>query len=135
MKKIDLACIIDDDPIFIFGAKRMMQLSNFCNGFLVFNHGEDALNHLKPLMQEDSSDAFPDVILLDLNMPIMDGWQFLDEFIKVETTRKITIYIVSSSIDPADFEKSQKYSQVKNFVIKPISEDKIKFIMEDFNSD
>ncbi|WP_339701093.1 response regulator [uncultured Marixanthomonas sp.] len=135
MKKVDLTCIIDDDPIFVFGAKRVMQLSNFCNGFLIFNHGKDALNHLKPIMEEDSTEAFPDVILLDLNMPVMDGWQFLDEFIKIKTTKKVTIYIVSSSINPVDFEKSQKYSQVKNFVIKPISEDKIKFIMNDLTSE
>ena len=67
-------------------------------------------------------------------MPVMDGWQFLDEFIKIETTKEVTIYIVSSSINPVDLNKSKKYSQVKNFVIKPISEDKIKFIMEDLTS-
>ncbi|RFN59349.1 response regulator [Marixanthomonas ophiurae] len=135
MKKIDLACIVDDDPIFVFGAKRMMQLSNFCNGFLIFNNGKDALNHLTPIMVGNSKEILPDIILLDLNMPVMDGWQFLDEFIKIKTTKKVIIYIVSSSIDPADFKKSQKYSQVKNFVIKPISEDKIKFIMEDLTSE
>ena len=133
MKKVNITYIIDDDPIFVFTAQKMLKFEDFCYNFSVFHNGEDAINHLAPLMKANTD--LPDLILLDLNMPIMDGWQFLDEFIKIKTTKKVTIYIVSSSIDPVDFEKSQKYSQVKNFVIKPISEDKIKFIMEDLTSE
>ena len=128
MKKIDLACIVDDDPIFVYGAKRMLELANFCNGFLVFNNGHDALFKLKALIK--SGEELPDLILLDLNMPIMDGWQFLDNFTKIKLEKKIIIYIVSSSIDPVDIEKSKEYEAVSNFVVKPISFNKIKELME-----
>ena len=88
MKKIDLACIIDDDPIFVFGIKKMMELSEFCNGFIVYKNGHEALNNLKAIVS--SGGKIPDVILLDLNMPILDGWQFLEEFTKVPCPKKIT---------------------------------------------
>ncbi|NRR91086.1 response regulator [Winogradskyella undariae] len=129
MNKIDVACIIDDDPIFIFGAKRMMQLSNFCNSFMVFKNGQEAINNLKPIMNSD--EAIPNVILLDINMPIMDGWQFLDEFIKIESHKSITIYIVSSSIDPVDLNRAKRYDNIKNYIIKPISFKKLESILQD----
>lgn len=129
MKKIDIACIVDDDPIFVFGAKRVMELSNFCKGFMVFNNGRDALDSLAPVIK--SGENIPDVILLDLNMPIMDGWQFLDEFIKIPTDKKVLIYIVSSSIDPADSEKAKEYQDVSNFIVKPITVDNLKSILQE----
>ncbi|WP_179351544.1 response regulator [Winogradskyella vidalii] len=119
MNKIDIACIIDDNPIFIFGAKRMMELSNFCNSFMVFKNGQEAINNLKVLMS--SGESIPEIILLDINMPIMDGWQFLDEFTTIESHKLITIYIVSSSIDPVDMNRAKHYENVSNYIIKPIS--------------
>lgn len=129
MKKIDIACIVDDDPIFVYGAKRLLELADFCNGFLIFNNGHDALFKLKALIE--SGKELPDLILLDLNMPIMDGWQFLDNFTQIKIEKKIIIYIVSSSIDPKDLEKSKMYASVSNFVVKPISFDKIKELMQE----
>lgn len=128
MNKIDVACIIDDDPIFIFGAKRMMELSDFCKSFMVFKNGQEALNNLKPIMI--AGEDVPDIILLDINMPIMDGWEFLDEFVKIESHKLITIYIVSSSIDPSDLNRAKRYKTISNYIIKPISTDTIKEILE-----
>lgn len=132
MKKIDLACIIDDDPIYLFGIKKMMEVAEMCNGFLIYNNGLDALNALKPLLAYKEN--FPEVILLDLNMPIMDGWQFLEEITKIPTVQKIFIYIVSSSIDPADIQRAQQYSVVNNYVIKPVTMNGLKEILSDLSS-
>ncbi|WP_179343852.1 response regulator [Winogradskyella ursingii] len=128
MKQIDIACIIDDDPIFVFGAKRMMELSDFCESFMIYKNGQEAIDNLKPIII--SGENIPDVILLDINMPIMDGWQFLDEFIKIESSKEITIFIVSSSIDPADKERVKQYQNVSNYIVKPISIEKLKRISE-----
>jgi len=129
MKKIDIACIIDDDPIYVFGAKRMMELADFCNSIMVFKNGQEAINNLKPIMI--AGEDIPDVILLDINMPIMDGWQFLDEFIQIESHKKITVYIVSSSIDPADLKRAKKYENVSNYIVKPITAQTLKNILQD----
>ncbi|SFZ93749.1 Response regulator receiver domain-containing protein [Flaviramulus basaltis] len=129
MKKIDIACIIDDDPIFVFGIKKMMQFANFCESFMIFKNGEEALNNLKAII--DSGKNIPDVILLDINMPVMDGWQFLDEFIKIESHKLITVYIVSSSIDPRDKDRVKNYENVSNFIVKPISIESLKNISKE----
>jgi len=129
MNKIDLTCIIDDDPIFIFAAKRILKVSNFCDNFTIFNDGMEAINQLRPIME--SGDNVPDIILLDINMPIMDGWQFLDEFIKIKPAKQTTLYIVSSSIDPVDLEKAKDYELVTDYIIKPLSKTRlIKMLQE-----
>jgi len=128
--KVELICIIDDDPIFVFGTQKLLQSRNFCNNFIIFSNGKDAIDNLKTYIA--SGQYLPEIILLDLNMPIMDGWQFLAEFTKIPTPKKITIYIVSSSSDPKDVEKAKTYKAVNNYVIKPISINKINTILEDF---
>ncbi|MFD2917387.1 response regulator [Psychroserpens luteus] len=133
MNKIDIACIIDDDPIFIFGAKRMMELSDFCNSFMIFKNGQEAINNLKSIML--AGEEIPEVILLDINMPIMDGWEFLDEFTQIESHKLITIYIVSSSIDPVDLQRAKRYENVSNFIIKPIAIQTLKNILQEVSQD
>ncbi len=129
MKKIDIACIIDDDPIFVFGAKRIMQFADFCTAFMIFHNGEEALTNLKSIIE--AGEKLPDMILLDLNMPIMDGWQFLDEFTKIKTQKKITIYIITSSIDPADVTRSKAYESVNNYIVKPITMETLKRLLHE----
>ncbi|WP_405296575.1 response regulator [Algibacter sp. Ld11] len=131
MKQIDLACIIDDDRVYIFAIKRMMKLSNFCKAFMIYNNGAEALDNLKAIIA--SGKSIPDVILLDVNMPIMDGWQFLDEFIKIESHKLITVYVVSSSIDPVDINKVKEYENVKNYIVKPITIEMLNQIATEVN--
>jgi len=129
MKKIDLACIIDDDPIFVFGAKRIMEMAHFCESFLIFPNGREALDKLKAIIK--AGGQTPDIILLDINMPVLDGWGFLDEFTKIPISKKILIYIITSSIDPADIQKVKHYENVNNYIIKPITADKLKHILNE----
>lgn len=89
MRKVELACIIDDDPIFVFGVRKFMELINFCDSFLIFKNGQEALDKLSAIIK--SGEQTPEVILLDINMPILDGWGFLDEFIKINPPKEITI--------------------------------------------
>ncbi|MBC5864048.1 response regulator [Flavobacterium turcicum] len=119
MPKIDIACIIDDDPIFVFGTKRIMEIADFCESFMIFRNGKEAFDHLEAIILADKK--LPDLILLDLNMPIWDGWKFLDEFTKIPSANPITIYIMTSSIDPADVEKAKSYDAVSNYLVKPIT--------------
>lgn len=124
MKKIDLACVIDDDPIYIFGIRKILEIANICESILIFHNGKEAYDKLSAIIK--NGENIPDLILLDLNMPIWDGWRFLDEFIKIPIEKVITIFVVSSSIDPEDIEKAKTYEAVSNYVVKPITVDKLK---------
>ncbi|MFC5284510.1 response regulator [Pedobacter alpinus] len=130
MKKIELACIIDDDPIYVFCTKRIMVLADFCESFLIFHNGKEALDRLSVIIQND--EHLPEVILLDLNMPVMDGWEFLEEFTKIPVAKQITIYIVTSSIDPEDVEKAKQYDNINNYIVKPVTVEMLKEILLNF---
>lgn len=130
MSKIDITCIIDDDPIYIFGTKKIMELTNLCENFLIYHNGKIALDNLKAIIL--AGEKLPEIILLDLNMPVMDGWEFLDEFTKVPTPNKIIIYIVTSSIDPADVKRAKQYEMLSNYLVKPITIEQLKEILNDF---
>lgn len=130
MKKIEIACIIDDDQVYVFGLKRLIEISNFCKNVLVFENGEEALKYLKPIVS--SAEDLPDVILLDINMPVMDGWQFLEEFTKIRPTlqKEVTIYMVSSSVQQKDIDRAKQYSEITDYIIKPIKLDDLTKIMQ-----
>ena len=123
MSMVDLACVIDDDQIYVFGLRKLIDFHKYCKNLLVFKNGAEAIRYMKPRII--SSDELPDVILLDINMPVMDGWQFLDEFVKIKPMikKKITIYMVSSSIDDADLERARGYEEVSDFIVKPVKEE------------
>lgn len=124
MRKIELLALVDDDDTFVFITKRIIEKTDFVKEVKVFSNGLEALNYLKENL--NSEYKLPDVIFLDLSMPIMDGWQFLDEFshLESERTQKIIIYICSSSISPHDLIKAKKMSSVSDFIIKPVTKDK-----------
>ena len=121
MKKIQTSCIIDDDAIFIYGTKRIMEEVDFCEDILVFNNGQDALDEFNKLTS--AGKELPSIIFLDLNMPIMNGWEFLEEFTKIENNNKekVIVYIISSSVDPRDLERVGNYEIIHNYILKPFS--------------
>ena len=129
MKKIKLTYLIDDDEIYIFTTKKLINKIDFCEEVAVFQNGKEAIEAIKFTLR--NKNELPDVILLDLNMPIMDGWQFLDEFIRMKSEKQIKIYIVSSSVDPSDIERANTYNMVSNYIIKPISREKLHEITEE----
>ena len=129
MHKIELICIVDDDSIHVFTTKRILRSNNLCNRIMTFEEGKSAFEGL--LSIKDDPNELPDLILLDLNMPVWDGWDFLDEIKKIELCKKIKIFITSSSQDPADINKSKCYEQVNSFIFKPFTVEKLKAKLAD----
>ena len=118
---MDSVCIIDDDRIFIYGTKKIMKKIGFEGDLIVFNNGQDAAEGLAEMSKGNKK--LPSLILLDLNMPIMNGWEFLEEYKKIPLGHKsgVTLYIMSSSVDPIDCEKAKSYAEVKNYILKPVT--------------
>ncbi|WP_339836294.1 response regulator [uncultured Maribacter sp.] len=131
MKKVQLCCIIDDDPIFIYGTKRIMKEVNFAENIVVYNNGQEAVDGLKTIINDGG--LLPEVIFLDLNMPIMNGWEFLDEYknCRHNISKKTIIYIISSSVDPRDLERVKDYNQIDTYILKPITPDDLGKVLND----
>ncbi len=121
-------CIIDDEEIIQFIIKTVIRNLNNEISILSYKNGEEALEALKQVVDED----LPDVILLDINMPVMGGWQFLDEFVKLKPNpnKRIAIYILSSSAAPDDKIRAKVYKDIIGYINKPIEADTLKKITQ-----
>jgi CheY-like chemotaxis protein len=118
--------IIDDDSIHQRIAQIMIEKHQLFDEYTSFKEAEQAIAFLKE--NTNNPQQLPDVILLDLNMPIMDGWDFLDlyEDFRKDLTKAIRIFIVTSSVDEKDILRSQTYPTVTGFISKPLSPDIIR---------
>jgi len=126
--------LVDDDEINNFITVKLIRkafpdavLSTFLNGRL-------AIDKLKDIVQ-NKPDNVPDYILLDINMPVMNGWEFLEEYklLKFDSDQKVTIYILSSSVFSNDIDKAKSYESVANFISKPLNLDSIKEVFDVLN--
>lgn len=129
-----MSCIIDDDPIFVYGTKKVMKEVDFCSDVIVYNNGQDAINGLRNLVEEKKE--LPSLIFLDLNMPVMDGWEFLDDFITIPNNNieKVHVYVISSSIDANDFIRARNYEVVNNYILKPITPEDLVAVLKMFSN-
>ncbi|AUC81471.1 response regulator [Lacinutrix sp. Bg11-31] len=129
-KNLPLIGIIDDDKIYQFTLTRIINKHKFAREILSFLDGELALDFLSDNISTLGN--IPDLIFLDSNMPIMDGWQFIEEYAILETQikKKIKIFMVSSSVDPIDIERANKINQISDYIIKPITLDEVKRVID-----
>lgn len=113
---------LDDDAIYQIIIRKLIQKSGGFFAHSSFINGSLALTTLKNIIKTSTGD-FPDIILLDINMPVMDGWEFMEEFQTLQTqiSKKIIIYIVSSSIAVEDKKKAETYIDIVGYLSKPIS--------------
>ena len=123
-------CLIDDDRIYQFTAKRILESTGLSKEILVFQNGEEAVIYLQKNSKEE--ERLPDIIFLDINMPVMDGWQFLEAFQEFceELIKPVTIYMVSSSVDDYDIRKSKEYKLVSDYVIKPLNRERFEELIK-----
>lgn len=125
---IDLVYIVEDDTIACYVITMELSRHNEYQHSETYKNGEEAMEAL--VQKIKSNEALPDLILLDINMPIMDGWEFLEEFSRMPCSKEITVIILTSSINPEDREKAKRYKGVKGFMSKPITKDKLDQILQ-----
>ncbi|MDG2433339.1 response regulator [Flavobacterium sp.] len=122
---------VDDDPITLLLYSKVINKTNFSKEIITAKNGEKALHYFDNLLKQDQSILeLPELIFLDLNMPVMSGWDFLDSF-KTDQYKKfhnIKVVVLSSTIDPKDIEKSQTYPMVLDFLSKPISVSMLEYL-------
>lgn len=122
MPPLDSLCVIDDDVIYQFAVKLNIKQLGLANAVLTFSNGELAVRYFEE--NKDNISLLPQVILLDINMPVMDGWDFLEWFkgFKGQLARPIKIFMVSSSIDWRDIEKAKSFAEVTDYLSKPLTD-------------
>ena len=127
-KKYRTVMLIDDNEIDNLINQKMIEAAAIAENIYTHTGAKSAIEFLKNMEKMDVADkVLPDVIFLDIDMPLMDGFQFLDEFEKLApgTKKKSRIVMLTSSINPQDFSRSKKYPNVKLYLNKPLSHDSI----------
>lgn len=125
-----ITCIIDDDEIYLFSVKKVIELNNFSGKIIAFRNGQEALEYFVNSQQDQA--GLPDVILLDINMPVMNGWEFIEAFRKIRPSisKDIMLYVVSSSVDKSDVDKARSFTAVNDYLVKPITASQLKNIYQ-----
>ena len=134
MTNIDSIAIIDDDHVCQFTTKKIIENAHVAKTIFIFSEGKEAYDYLSAYANKP--EKLPDIILLDINMPVMDGFEFLKYFSELKPTfkKKIDIHVFSSSIDFGDVTRIKSFSEVTDVVGKPFTAKKLNNIISSFCS-
>lgn len=130
-KEYNIVMLIDDNEIDNLINQRIIEAANICNHIFTHTGGKSAIDFLKnnEKLVETSGieNVLPELIFLDIDMPLMDGFQFLDEFEKLPETilAYCKIIMLTSSINNKDAKRSKEYQHVRRFINKPLSKDSL----------
>lgn len=132
--EINKVLLIDDDRATNFINTRLMKrLELICQVDVVYN-GLEAIVHLENVLQERQ--AFPELIFLDVNMPGMNGWEFIESYAPQlhHLVQKVDIILLTTSTNPDDKARASELDLVSHFVMKPLTEEKLRAIVAQYVS-
>ncbi len=131
IKPVPLAAIIDDDSCYEFTLKKMLSIFNIATSVISFPDGKQAIDYLNMVGAYPAQ--IPDLIFLDINMPKMDGWGFLEHYCKIKPQlQKITsIYMLSSSISNEDAQQAKAHAEVSDYLIKPATKEDLQRVLQE----
>lgn len=117
-----IVCLVDDDEVYQYLSKKIINATQTVSELIQIDDADQTLNFL--LENKQNADKLPDIIFLDINMPIMDGWQLIEELRPHlnDFAKKMMIFLCSSSNNPSDLIKAKDYLEVDSYIIKPLTE-------------
>ena len=132
MERLSNILLVDDDPVVNYLNETILTDLEITNQITVAGNGKEAL-HLLYEYNRSNEEDLPELILLDLNMPVMDGFDFLEAYQKLDIKNKDSIVIVisTSSLDPTDLKRIDQY-HTNGYVVKPLSQEKLAPILEKY---
>ena len=119
--------IVDDDPVSILILKKNLELIHVTEEITTFSNGKEAFLFFKDQYSEEENYF----IFLDINMPQMNGWEFLNEIDPFVKKTNTYIFILTSSVNKVDMDKATQYLLIEKYLTKPISKDALKEIKDD----
>jgi len=119
--------LVEDDLIHVVITKKYLELTNMVEKVFVAENGKIAFDLMLRWFEDD--EVFPDLILLDISMPVWDGWRFMEEVTKRNWKELTSIYILTSSIRQEDQDRAAFYDLQDNYLLKPLKLEKIKEIL------
>ncbi|WP_121243429.1 response regulator [Mucilaginibacter phyllosphaerae] len=122
--------VLDDDKIQHLIFRKMLNQYHIVDHTMFSDDGNRVLDFLENY--KSNNEMLPELIFLDLNMPNLNGWKFLEQLKNLypQLTKHVTVYIISSSVNPSDVKRSKKYSFVNSYIIKPITRERLNNIVE-----
>jgi CheY-like chemotaxis protein len=125
--------VIDDNPTDRYIAKRMAEKYHFAEEVILQESAREALNYIRSL--ENALHLLPQLIFLDINMPGMNGYEFLEEYAKLSETIKSNciILMITTSIHPDDFKRAENDPSIFRFLNKPLDKEKFRLIEYEFS--
>lgn len=139
-KKLDCVLLIDDDKATNFVNQFLIKKTGITDNVVTLLNGKEAIEYIKENCKKNNSEIDVPVsylIFLDINMPVMNGWEFLCAFQKITKNLKdnIVIVLLTSSSNPDDMSNAKDYLEVSEYIKKPITKEKIKNIVENYFSE
>lgn len=124
--------VVDDDDINNFLCARIIEKTGHANDIKTCTGAAEALTLLKDCI--NNSKECPDLIFLDINMPVKNGWDFLDEFVELKDKLKkeVIIVLLSSTVYPNDIERASHHEEVATFTSKPLTIQKVEEIVKNY---
>jgi len=136
MKKLNCILLVEDNAADNYYHQYIIKDAGVCNHIEITLNGLEALAYLKKSKELNHNGSFPlpDLIFLDINMPRMNGFEFLEEYKKLDEKLKsrVLIVILTTSINPEDHKKAMVFKEVSEFQSKPLSEESLEGIMEKY---
>lgn len=120
--------VVDDSKLDCFIAEKIIKNTGKCDSVISFLHAEDALEFVRT---DESPQQYPTILLVDIQMPVMNGFQFVEEFEKLPShvTMRYKVYIISSSINDHDLNRVHNYSSVQQFLNKPLTSNNLSILL------
>jgi CheY-like chemotaxis protein len=136
MKRINCILLVDDNPADNYYNQYIIKEADVCNSIQTAINGFDALSYLRKSGDTDQSELFPkpDIIFLDINMPRMNGFEFLGEYKKLDESlkSKVLIVMLTTSLNPEDWKTAKTFKEISEYQGKPLSIETLQEIIENY---
>lgn len=125
-----VTCIIDDDEIFVYAMTKLIKLKQLSKQVIVFKRADEAIHYLAD--NQSNTALLPDIVLLDINLPETNGWDFIAQYQTLKSCLKKlpSIYMLSSSVSHEDRQKAEQLTDISSYFIKPLSKENFSFIFD-----